>query len=273
MLSYIGRSSQLAPALKGSAQAVANGVKNITPGVPIAAADTLVQPLPLAITSTAMAKRCPTGPVVAKTGIGATAQVRYAHTDIQVPDFSAYRRDDVKDSRARSNESYSARRSFTYMMVGGGTVAGIYSAKTVVTQFISSMSASADVLALSKIEINLADIPEGKSVTFKWRGKPLFVRHRSDAEIETEAGVDLGSLRDPEHDSVRATNPKFLVVIGVCTHLGCVPISDAGDFGGYYCPCHGSHYDGSGRIRKGPAPLNLEVPEYSFPEDGLLIVG
>jgi len=199
--------------------------------------------------------------------------VRYAHTDIQVPDFGAYRRDDVKNSRVRSRESADSRRSFTYMMVGGGTVAGIYGAKTVVTQFVSSMSASADVMALSKIEINLNDIPEGKSVTFKWRGKPLFVRHRTDEEIEVENGVDLGSLRDPEHDNVRTSNPKFLVVIGVCTHLGCVPIADAGDYGGYYCPCHGSHYDGSGRIRKGPAPLNLEVPAYNFPEDGLLVVG
>lgn len=273
MLSYIGRSSQLAPALKGSVQAVANGVKNTAPGVAVAATEVVVQPLPLLITTTAMAKRCPTGSLVAKAGIAASSQVRYAHTDIQVPDFSQYRRDDVKDSRSRSGESANSRRSFTYMMVGGATVGGVYCAKTVVTQFVSSMSASADVLALSKIEINLTDIPEGKNVTFKWRGKPLFVKHRTDEEIETESKVDVGSLRDPEPDSARATNPKYLVVIGVCTHLGCVPIADAGDFGGYYCPCHGSHYDGSGRIRKGPAPLNLEVPMYTYLEDGLLLVG
>ncbi|KAG0711624.1 Cytochrome b-c1 complex subunit Rieske, mitochondrial [Chionoecetes opilio] len=155
----------------------------------------------------------------------------------------------------------------------GGVVTGLYTAKSVVTQFVSSMSASADVLALAKIEVKLDDIPEGKSVTFKWRGKPLFVKHRTDAEIDIENNVDVSSLRDPETDNARCENPKWLVVVGVCTHLGCVPIADAGDYGGYYCPCHGSHYDGSGRIRKGPAPLNLEVPTYSFPEDKVLLVG
>lgn len=135
------------------------------------------------------------------------------------------------------------------------------------------MSASADVLALAKIEINLNEIPEGKSVTFKWRGKPLFIRHRTAEEIATEQSVALGTLRDAQHDNERVQKPQWLVVLGVCTHLGCVPIANAGEFGGYYCPCHGSHYDASGRIRKGPAPLNLEVPPYSFPEEGLLIVG
>lgn len=135
------------------------------------------------------------------------------------------------------------------------------------------MSASADVLALAKIEIKLAEIPEGKNVTFKWRGKPLFIRHRTAEEIATEQSVAVATLRDPQHDNERTQDAKWLVVLGVCTHLGCVPIANSGDFGGYYCPCHGSHYDASGRIRKGPAPLNLEVPPYSFPEDGLLIVG
>jgi ubiquinol-cytochrome c reductase iron-sulfur subunit len=158
-------------------------------------------------------------------------------------------------------------------LVGGGAVASAYSAKAVVTQFVTSMSASADVLALAKIEIKLAEIPEGKSVTFKWRGKPLFVRHRTAEEISTEQAVPVSVLRDPELDSQRVTDPEWLVVIGVCTHLGCVPIANAGDYGGYYCPCHGSHYDSSGRIRKGPAPLNLEVPTHTFPGDGTLVVG
>lgn len=135
------------------------------------------------------------------------------------------------------------------------------------------MSASADVLALAKIEIKLSDIPEGKSMTFKWRGKPLFVRHRTASEISAEESVNVSELRDPQPDNARCQRPEWLVVLGVCTHLGCVPIANAGDFGGYYCPCHGSHYDASGRIRKGPAPLNLEVPAYQFPEDNLLIVG
>lgn len=135
------------------------------------------------------------------------------------------------------------------------------------------MSASADVLALAKIEVKLSDIPEGKNVTFKWRGKPLFIRHRTSEEIAAEESVAVSTLRDPQQDQERVQRSQWLVVIGVCTHLGCVPIANAGDFGGYYCPCHGSHYDASGRIRKGPAPLNLEVPHYEFPDDDTLIVG
>ena len=92
-------------------------------------------------------------------------------------------------------------------------------------------------------------------------------------EIEKEQSVDVASLRDPQADSERVQKPEYLVVLGVCTHLGCVPIANAGDWGGYYCPCHGSHYDASGRIRKGPAPLNLEVPYYEFPEENLMVVG
>jgi len=272
MLSFVGRSSQLAPALKGSVQSVASGLKNVVPGV-VEGTKEVYYKIPVTLNASAMAHKCPTRAIIGKAGIGASSQIRFAHTDIQVPDFSAYRRDDVKDVRAKAGASSSNRVSFTYMLVGGGTVAGIYSAKSIVTAFVSTMSASADVLALAKIEIKMADIPEGKSVTFKWRGKPLFVRHRTDDEVSKEGEVDMASLRDPEPDSVRCKEPKWLVVLGVCTHLGCVPIADAGDYGGYYCPCHGSHYDCAGRIRKGPAPLNLEIPEYGFPEDGLLIVG
>ena len=97
--------------------------------------------------------------------------------------------------------------------------------------------------------------------------------YRTEDEIAREVAVDIATLRDPEADADRAQKPEYLVIIGVCTHLGCVPIANAGDFGGYYCPCHGSHYDCSGRIRKGPAPLNLEVPVYEFPEENLLVVG
>ncbi|BFF95354.1 cytochrome b-c1 complex subunit Rieske mitochondrial [Drosophila madeirensis] len=197
---------------------------------------------------------------------------RQAHTDLQVPDFTAYRRDSVKDGRRR-NESAEERKAFSYLLVGAGAVGGAYAAKGLVNAFLGSMSASADVLAMAKIEIKLSDIAEGKSVTFKWRGKPLFIRHRTQAEIDTERGVPTSTLRDPETDDQRVIKPQWLVVIGVCTHLGCVPIANSGDFGGYYCPCHGSHYDASGRIRKGPAPLNLEVPTHEFPDEGTLIVG
>ncbi|KAL7741703.1 hypothetical protein ACLKA6_000324 [Drosophila palustris] len=197
---------------------------------------------------------------------------RQGHTDLQVPDFTPYRREAVKDARRR-NESTEERKAFSYMMVGAGAVGGAYAAKGLVNAFVSSMSATADVLAMAKIEIKLADIPEGKSVTFKWRGKPLFIRHRTPSEIQTERSVATSELRDPETDEQRVIKPEWLVVIGVCTHLGCVPIANSGDWGGYYCPCHGSHYDASGRIRKGPAPLNLEVPTHEFPDEGTLIVG
>nr|XP_057943571.1 cytochrome b-c1 complex subunit Rieske, mitochondrial-like [Doryrhamphus excisus] len=205
--------------------------------------------------------------------VAAPGGTRLAHTDIKIPDFTDYRRPEVTDPNKSSQDSSEGRRAFSYLVTGASTVVGVYAAKTVVTQFVSSMSASADVLALSKIEIKLGDIPEGKNMTFKWRGKPLFVRHRTEKEIATEEAVNLTELRDPQHDKDRVVNPKWVIVLGVCTHLGCVPISNAGDFGGYYCPCHGSHYDASGRIRKGPAPLNLEVPYYEFPDDDTVIVG
>jgi len=135
------------------------------------------------------------------------------------------------------------------------------------------MNASADVISASRVEVKLSEIPEGSNVTIKWRNKPLFVRHRTDEEVDRERAVDVASLRHQQHDDVRVKNPKWLIVVGVCTHLGCVPIAGMGDFGGYYCPCHGSHYDASGRIRKGPAPENLEVPEYLFLDDNTVLVG
>lgn len=202
-----------------------------------------------------------------------TVTVRKVHTDMEVPDFSYYRRNSTKDSSAKAQDNYDSRKAYSYLWTGALGVTGAYAATSTVNQFLGSMSASADVLAMAKIEINLADIPEGKAMTFKWRGKPLFIRHRPAEEIATEQAVDVATLRDPQADSERVQKPEFLVVIGVCTHLGCVPIANAGDWGGYYCPCHGSHYDASGRIRKGPAPLNLEVPAYEFPEENLLVVG
>ena len=159
------------------------------------------------------------------------------------------------------------------------------------------MSASADVLAMAKVEVDLSAIPEGKNVIIKWRGKPVFIRHRTESEIEEANKVNVASLRDPQSDDDRVQKPEWLIMLGmlrkkrschahvaeanihlspppgVCTHLGCVPIGEAGDFGGWFCPCHGSHYDISGRIRKGPAPLNLEIPQYDFPEDGKLVIG
>jgi len=232
-----------------------------------------VTPVPL--TSYSMSKQLVKGSQMRITsGLGVSSQVRCYHAgNMDVPDFSYYRRNAVKDSSAKSSESHADRTGFSYMMAGGFALSAAYGGKSLVNQFISSWSASQDVLAMAKIEVKLGDIPEGKNMTFKWRGKPLFIRHRTAAEIATEAAVDPATLRDPQHDNDRVQNPEWLVILGVCTHLGCVPIANAGEFGGYYCPCHGSHYDASGRIRKGPAPLNLEVPVYEFKEDGLLVVG
>lgn len=190
-----------------------------------------------------------------------------------VPDFSYHRRDSVQDSTKSSQESSAERKAFTYFFNGATYLLTAYFAKNAVVMFVSSLNPAADVLALAKIEIKLSDIPEGRNMVFQWRGKPLFVRHRPQAEIDQVAKVPLSELRDPQHDLDRVKKPEWLVVLGICTHLGCVPIADAGDYGGYYCPCHGSHYDASGRIRKGPAPLNLEVPEHDFPNEDTLIVG
>lgn len=158
-------------------------------------------------------------------------------------------------------------------MVGSMGLLSAAGAKSTVEAFLSSMSASADVLAMSKIEVKLSAIPEGKNVIVKWQGKPVFIRHRTPDEIAEAQSVPLAGLRHPETDDLRVKRPEWLVMLGVCTHLGCVPIGEAGDYNGWFCPCHGSHYDISGRIRKGPAPLNLEIPAYEFSDDDALMVG
>ncbi|KFA65210.1 hypothetical protein S40285_01473 [Stachybotrys chlorohalonatus IBT 40285] len=183
----------------------------------------------------------------------------------KVPDFGKY----VSGTSANTN------LVFSYFMVGTMGALTAAGAKSTVSEFLVNMSASADILAMAKVEVDLASIPEGKNaqVIIKWRGKPVFVRHRTADEIEQANKVEVSALRDPQTDDERVKNPEWLVMLGVCTHLGCVPIGEAGDYGGWFCPCHGSHYDISGRIRKGPAPLNLEIPAYDFPEDGKLVIG
>ncbi|XP_029982688.1 cytochrome b-c1 complex subunit Rieske, mitochondrial [Sphaeramia orbicularis] len=273
MMSLASRSGVFSPYLQATAFAVAGPLKPLVPGVVVKGEKILLDPKKQFLSRESLNGQSPkTGPAVT-VSINGCAGVRFAHTDVRIPDFSDYRRQDVQDPSKSSQDSSESRRTFSYLVTGATTVVGVYAAKTVVTQFVSSMSASADVLALSKIEIKLGDIPEGKNMTFKWRGKPLFVRHRTEKEIEAEHAVNIAELRDPQHDKDRVVNPKWVIVLGVCTHLGCVPIANAGDFGGYYCPCHGSHYDASGRIRKGPAPLNLEVPYYEFPDDDTVVVG
>jgi ubiquinol-cytochrome c reductase iron-sulfur subunit len=212
--------------------------------------------------------RVKTGNAAVTSGVTAATQMRFAHID--VPNF-----DDVKrPARDDPKEADYSRRAFTYLMGAGGAVATAHMAKCIVQDFLHTMSASDDVLAMAKMEVDLTAIPEGKNVTFKWRGKPVFVRHRPQSEIDTERKVDVKHLRHPQTDEERTQKPEWLVVLGICTHLGCVPISNAGEYGGYFCPCHGSHYDASGRIRKGPAPENLEIPEHTFIEnDTKLVIG
>lgn len=163
------------------------------------------------------------------------------------------------------------RREFTYFMLGGARFIYASAARLALIKFVASMSPSADVLALASAEFDTGSIMEGTTLTVKWRGKPVFIRHRTDDEIAREKAVNVSTLKDPQDDSVRAVDPKWLIVLGVCTHLGCVPISGAGEYGGWFCPCHGSHYDTSGRIRKGPAPLNLEIPPYKLNGDKLIV--
>ncbi len=165
------------------------------------------------------------------------------------------------------------RRAFTYLLLSTVRFAYASFARVAVVKFVSSMSASADVLALASAEFDLSDIPLGSTITVKWRGKPIFIKHRKPEEIAKEEAVPMAYLRDQEEDAERCEKQEWLVVLGICTHLGCVPLSNAGDFGGWFCPCHGSHYDTSGRIRKGPAPLNLEVPPYKFIAETKIRIG
>ncbi|KAL6350286.1 hypothetical protein AAG906_004234 [Vitis piasezkii] len=166
-----------------------------------------------------------------------------------------------------------SKRAFAYFVLTGGRFIYASLIRLLVLKFVLSMSASKDVLALASIEVDLSSIEPGSTVTVKWRGKPVFIRRRTEDDIKLANSVDVGSLRDPQEDAVRVKDPEWLIVIGVCTHLGCIPLPNAGDFGGWFCPCHGSHYDVSGRIRKGPAPYNLEVPTYSFLEENKLMIG
>ncbi|KAI0067941.1 ubiquinol-cytochrome c reductase iron-sulfur subunit [Artomyces pyxidatus] len=196
-------------------------------------------------------------------------QQRYLHTSPRAQDASQ-----VPDLSEHSASSESTNRALSYFMIGSMGVLSASVAQSTVSEFLRTMSASADVLALAKVEVELASIPEGKNVIIKWRGKPVFIRHRTPDEIEEARQVDWKSLRDPQSDEERVKKPEWLVMLGVCTHLGCVPIGESGDYGGWFCPCHGSHYDISGRARKGPAPLNLEVPVHDFNDaEGKLIIG
>jgi ubiquinol-cytochrome c reductase iron-sulfur subunit len=158
------------------------------------------------------------------------------------------------------------------LFIANGAVAAV-GVGALAWPLISQMNPDASTLALASTEVDISSIPEGGILTVKWRGKPVFVRHRTKKEIEEAANVKAADMPDPQADSARVKKPEWLVVVGVCTHLGCVPLGHSGDYDGWFCPCHGSVYDTSGRIRKGPAPRNLEVPAYAFLSDTKLQIG
>jgi ubiquinol-cytochrome c reductase iron-sulfur subunit len=201
--------------------------------------------------------RLPSGAILAMRGIDTVATAEHADTD---------------------------RRDFLYIATGAVGAVGV---ALTAWPFISQMNPDASVLALANVDVDLGPIAEGQSVTIKWRGNPVFVRHRTAKEIDEAKAVPIDDLVDPlaRNDNLKESDPatdvnrvvggkeQFLVMMGVCTHLGCVPLGEQGDFGGWYCPCHGSHYDTAGRIRKGPAPENLLVPRYQYLSDSKIRIG
>ncbi len=164
------------------------------------------------------------------------------------------------------------RRDFIHIAALAATAGAV---GTLAWPLVSQMNPAGDVLALAQIEVDLSRVALGQQITVNWRGKPLFVRHRTPQEIESARRDDRASLKDPQPDAerVKEGHSDFIVLVGTCTHLGCVPTFGGGEYRGWFCPCHGSTYDTSGRIRSGPAPTNLEVPQYSFTSDTRIQVG
>ena len=162
------------------------------------------------------------------------------------------------------------RRDFLFIATGATAAVG---AASIAWPLISQMNPDASTLALASTEVDIGALAVGSILTVKWRGKPVFVRHRTKKEIDEAQAVQVATLPDPQTDASRVKKAEWLVVIGVCTHLGCVPLGHQGEYDGWFCPCHGSVYDTSGRIRQGPAPRNLDVPAYEFVSDTKLKIG
>ncbi len=171
-----------------------------------------------------------------------------------------------------------SRRDFIYIATGAAGAVGV---GLFAWPLIDQMNPAADTKALSTTEVDLSGIEEGQQIIAKWQGKPVFIRHRTQSEIDTARAVDAAGLKDPQSDEDRLVpnqdgqyEPQYLIMLASCTHLGCVPLGDgAGDYEGWFCPCHGSHYDTAGRIRKGPAPKNLFLPPYQYLSDTLIKIG
>jgi len=172
-----------------------------------------------------------------------------------------------------STSAEHTRRDFLFVATGAVAAVG---AAAAAWPLISQMNPDASTVAAgAPIDVDLAPIAEGQAIKVFWRGKPIYLMHRSKKEIEEARAVPLAQLPDPQADQARVKegHDQWLVVIGICTHLGCIPIAHEGDYHGFFCPCHGSQYDTSGRIRRGPAPLNLPVPPYAFVTDTKIKIG
>jgi ubiquinol-cytochrome c reductase iron-sulfur subunit len=182
---------------------------------------------------------------------------------------------DTADSHISDSHDGGTRRDF---LILSASALGLVGAAITVWPFIDTLNPAADTLALATTEVDLSPVEVGQRLTVPWRGKPVFIDHRTPAEIDAARKVDVSDLRDPQPDSARVKKPEWLIMIGVCTHLGCIPLGqnpgdDRGPFGGWFCPCHGSVYDTAGRIRQGPAPANLVIPPYEFTSDTAIKIG
>ena len=169
-----------------------------------------------------------------------------------------------------SKDKKPVRRDFLFT---ASYAVGAVGVGAVVWPLIDQMNPDASVKALASTEVDVSALKPGNTITVLWRGKPVFIRKRTKLDIESARKVNLEELKDPEKDEDRVKKDEWLVMIGICTHLGCVPLGDKGEYGGWFCPCHGSHYDTSGRIRKGPAPTNMEVPKYEFVNANTIKIG
>jgi len=169
-----------------------------------------------------------------------------------------------KSGKKNNRRDFLFTASYTMGAVGIGAT---------IWPFIDQMNPDSSVKALATTEVNISQIEPGKSITVLWRGKPVFIKRRTQSEVSEAQSVDLNELKDPEKDEDRVKKSEWLVMLGICTHLGCVPLSNKGEYNGWFCPCHGSHYDTSGRIRKGPAPVNMEIPKYEFVDSNTIKIG
>ena len=178
----------------------------------------------------------------------------------------------TQSSMAHQDAPNPGRRDFLYVAAGAVGAVGVAGA---VWPLINQLNPDASVLALASAEFDLSAVEEGQSLTVKWRGMPVFIRHRTATEIEEAKAVPLSDLKDPQTDAqrVKEGHEQWLIMIATCTHLGCIPVGESGEFGGWFCPCHGSQFDTAGRIRKGPAPTNLVLPPYEFISDTQVKIG